>query len=85
MPTRDPASTPEGIAVRRLDRVEAGALQALADVLADCVDGGASVSFMAPLTPERALAFWRRVADGVHAGRRVLLVAEDALGVCGTV
>jgi GNAT superfamily N-acetyltransferase len=85
MPTRDPASTPEGIAVRRLDRVEAGALQALADVLADCVDGGASVSFMAPLTPKRALAFWRRVADGVHAGRRVLLVAEDALGVCGTV
>ena len=30
----------------------------------DCVEGGASVSFMAPLTRERAAAFWRRVAAG---------------------
>jgi GNAT superfamily N-acetyltransferase len=85
MPTRDPASTPDGVAIRRLDRVDAAQLQALADVLADCVDGGASVSFMAPLSPGRAQAFWRRVADGVHAGRRVLLVAEDEHGICGTV
>ena len=31
------------------------------------------------------MAFWRRVAQGVAAGERVLLVAEDARGVCGTV
>ncbi|HEX7689719.1 MAG TPA: GNAT family N-acetyltransferase [Burkholderiaceae bacterium] len=85
MPTRDPASTPDGIAVRRLERVGAAELQALADVLVDCVEGGASVSFMLPISQERALAFWRRVADGVHAGRRVLVVAEDAQGLCGTV
>jgi GNAT superfamily N-acetyltransferase len=85
MPTRDPASIPDGVAVRRLERVESAELQALADVLVDCVEGGASVSFMLPITRERALAFWRRVADGVHAGRRVLVVAEDAQGVCGTV
>jgi len=43
----------------------------------DCVEGGASVSFMAPLTRERADAFWRGVAEGVAAGDRLLLVAED--------
>ena len=43
----------------------------------DCVEGGASVSFMAPLTQERADTFWRGVADGVASGDRLLLVAED--------
>ena len=49
----------------------------LSAVLMDCVEGGASVSFMSPLTRERADAFWRRVAEGVAAGDRLLLVAED--------
>jgi GNAT superfamily N-acetyltransferase len=49
------------------------------------VEGGASVSFMLPLTRARAEAFWRRVADGVHAGQRALVVAEDDQGICGTV
>jgi GNAT superfamily N-acetyltransferase len=70
---------------RRLHAVDEAQIEALADVLIDCVDGGASVSFMHPLTRERALAFWRRVAHGVAAGERALLVAEDALGICGTV
>ena len=60
-------------------------IDALAEVLMDCVEGGASVSFMQPLTRERATAFWRKVADGVRAGQRALLVAEDDQGVCGTV
>ncbi len=71
--------------LRRLHAVDDAQLEALADVLIDCVEGGASVSFMNPLTRERALAFWRRVADSVAAGERALLVAEDALGICGTV
>ena len=71
--------------IRRLTAVDDAAIEGLADVLIDCVEGGASVSFMAPLTRERAVAFWRRVATGVHAGERALIVAEDALGVCGTV
>jgi len=50
---------------------------ALSDVLIDCVEGGASVGFMAPLTRERADRFWRGVADGVAAGGRILLVAEN--------
>ena len=60
-------------------------LHALADVLVDCVEGGASVSFLHPLTRDRAVAFWRHVAHGVAAGERALLVAQDAHGLCGTV
>jgi GNAT superfamily N-acetyltransferase len=58
----------------------------LAAVLIDCVDGGASASFMAPLEVERARAYWSGVLDGTAAGSRVLLVAADGDGtVVGTV
>lgn len=57
----------------------------LAQVLLDCVEGGASVSFMLPLAEEKALQFWRGVADGVGRGQRTLLVAEDSEGIVGTV
>ena len=50
--------------IRRLHAVDAAILAGLADVLVDCVQGGASVSFMEPMTRDKALAFWRRVADG---------------------
>lgn len=75
----------ETFSLRRLHTVGEADVEALADVLIDCVEGDASVSFMHPLTRERAMAFWRRVATGVAAGDRVLLVAEDAEGICGTV
>src|SRR5881275_2675986 len=71
--------------LRRLHAVEDAHIDGLADVLIDCVEGGASVGFMHPLPRDRALAFWRRVARGVAAGERALLVAEDARGLCGTV
>src|SRR5689334_20759934 len=60
---------------------------ALSDVLIDCVEGGASVSFMLPLTRERADAFWQGVAEGVVAGERILLVARGRASgqVLGTV
>lgn len=60
-------------------------LRGLVEILIDCVEGGASVGFMLPLTPERATAFWRRVAAEVAAERRLLLVAEDEAGLSGTV
>jgi len=71
--------------VRRLHTLACAHIDELAGVLIDCVEGGASVSFMHPLPRERAVEFWRRVAQGVAAGERALLVAEDAHGVCGTV
>lgn len=73
------------LGVRRVHALDGALLEALADVLIDCVDGGASVSFMHPLSREHALAFWRKIASGVEAGERVVLVAEDAGGPCGTV
>lgn len=73
--------------VRRVRAEEAAAcVQPLADVLLDCVQGGASVGFMLPLPRQMALAFWQRVADGVVSGERALLVAQDAQGdIVGTV
>lgn len=71
--------------VRRLDTVTELQLQQLAELLIDCVDGGASISFMQPLPLADALAFWRDVAAGVHQGERLLLVAEDDAGIVGTV
>ncbi|RZL96456.1 MAG: GNAT family N-acetyltransferase [Variovorax sp.] len=59
--------------------------QSLAELLIDCVEGGASVSFMHRLPLDKAAAFWRRVGDGVARGERALLVAEDERGIVGTV
>jgi GNAT superfamily N-acetyltransferase len=75
------------VIVRRVGATEAAAcVEALADVLIDCVEGGASVSFMLPLPREKAVAFWRSVASGVERGERVLVIAEDGKGqVLGTV
>ena len=71
--------------LRRLPAVTDEQILELAGVLIDCVEGDASVSFMHPLSRERAAAFWRGVAQSVAAGERALLVAEDAQGICGTV
>ena len=69
------------VRTRRLLHVDERQLGELADVLLDCVEGGASVSFMHPLPRERALAFWRGVAEDVARGEKALVVAEDGAGV----
>ena len=71
--------------IRRLHAVDPAAREGLTDLLIDCVEGGASVSFMLPLSRARADAFWQRVGDDVAASRRALVIAEDAHGLCGTV
>lgn len=58
---------------------------ALADLLVDVVDGGASVGFLAPLARDRARAFWETVRLAAERGERVVLVAEDGAGLIGTV
>jgi GNAT superfamily N-acetyltransferase len=76
----------QGATVRQLTAQEAGeSVGALAEVLIDCVEGGASVSFMAPLAREKAEAFWRAVSAGVAAGTHALLVAELHGEIVGTV
>lgn len=61
--------------------------EALAEVLRDCVQNGASVGFMHPLSQEKALAFWNQVLASGARGERIVLVAEDAgsNAVIGTV
>ncbi len=71
--------------IRRLHALDDARIEELASLLIDCVEGGASVSFLHPLTSERAASFWRRLAGEVASGERALLCAEDARGVCGTV
>ena len=71
--------------LRRLKRIDDAEIEQLAGVLIDCVEGGASVSFMLPLSRHRAVSFWRRVAQDVEAGHRLVIVGEDAQGICGTV
>jgi GNAT superfamily N-acetyltransferase len=71
--------------IRRLHAVDDAEVEGLVQLLLDCVDGGASIGFMHPLTHARAEAFWRRVASDVAVGDRALLVAEDDDGIVGTV
>ncbi|HND62738.1 MAG TPA: GNAT family N-acetyltransferase [Opitutaceae bacterium] len=72
--------------VRRLPALGERERRDLGDVLIDCVEGGASVSFMHPMTRAKADAFWRAVADDLARGERAVLVAEDdAGGIVGTV
>jgi len=71
------SSPPDTITLSRASAEEAAAqVDALAQVLVDCVEGGASVSFMWPLPMAKAQAFWRGVADGVARGERALLLAR---------
>ncbi len=74
------------IRVRTLHAVGERELQELSGVLIDCVEGGASVSFMLPIARATADAFWRSVAAAVERGERILVVAENAAGeIVGTV
>jgi GNAT superfamily N-acetyltransferase len=65
--------------------VSDSALDQLASVLVDCVEGGASVSFMSPFGHDEAVAFFRKVASSVAAGDTVLLSAKLDGKIVGTV
>jgi GNAT superfamily N-acetyltransferase len=74
------------IEIRRLNASDGVRyLSALADVLVDCVEGGASVSFMWPFPKSAAEEFFRKVIAGVEAGDRILLAAFDDSNLVGTV
>ena len=61
-------------------------IDALAAILENCVNGGASVSFMLPFSPEKARTFWRGIAERVGSHERSVLACIDPQdGVIGTV
>jgi acetyltransferase len=57
---------------------------ALAQLLADAVDSGAAVSFLGPLTLDRAEVWWRKIIAEAHSAA-IFLVARDAEGIVGAV
>jgi GNAT superfamily N-acetyltransferase len=61
------------------------ALDSLAAVLVDCVEGGASVSFMSPFSHQDGLTFFRKIAGSVASGDTVLLAATLGGRIVGTV
>ncbi|HEV7309395.1 GNAT family N-acetyltransferase [Ensifer sp.] len=74
------------IQIRLLDENAArAAIPDLAEVLSDCVEGGASVGFMQPYPPEAARAYWHGVANAVASGEALLMVAEIEGRILGTV
>lgn len=73
------------IEVRSLHAFSEREIRELSEVLIDCVAGGASVSFMPPMTQAKAETFWRNVAASLERGERLVLVALDAGTIIGTV
>ena len=72
--------------IRCLHTIGDREIQGLSDVLIDCVEGGASVSFLLPMTRDKAEVFWRGVAASVARGERLVFAAEDGDGaIVGTV
>jgi GNAT superfamily N-acetyltransferase len=53
------------------------ALDGLAALLVDAVQGGASVNFLAGVTHEEAAGWWAARADAVRAGTITVFVARD--------
>jgi GNAT superfamily N-acetyltransferase len=79
-------SMSDAIEIRCLETIGDREINGLSDVLIDCVEGGASVSFLLPMTRAKAETFWRGAAASVARGDRFVLAAEDAAGtIVGTV
>lgn len=70
--------------IERCDAVEEE-LENLSALLTDCVDAGASIGYLPPLSNDLAVLYWREVAATVNAGTRVLLVAKNGKTLAGSV
>jgi GNAT superfamily N-acetyltransferase len=73
------------IQVRRLRHLGEAEIAGLAEVLNDCVQGGASVSFMLPMSLDKAATYWRGVAAQVARRESLVLGAFDGAAIVGTV
>ena len=71
------AELPEGDAYAQLGNLSA--------LLIDAVESGASVGFMAGLTPSEAEAFWTEMLEGIPTGRTHLFAALEGSGLIGAV
>jgi GNAT superfamily N-acetyltransferase len=77
---------PDRVEIRRLMGAALDEqLDALAEVLADCVAGGASVGYLAPFSHEQARAAFAGFAAEVERGNRLILAAFSEGTLVGTV
>jgi GNAT superfamily N-acetyltransferase len=66
--------------IRCLQSLGAEEIRDLCDVLIDCVAGGASVSFLWPMTRQKAQQFWKSVGASAARGERLVYVAQGPDG-----
>jgi len=75
-----------GLVVEALDAAAAASAERrLAELLVECVADGASLEWLAPLSPAVAGAYWKGVSSGVALGKAVLLAAWSEGELVGTV
>ena len=80
------AETAAAASVRALDAAEVRARRAqLVELIADAVDGGASIGYVLPCASADYAAFWDEVADAVGAGERFVLASEREGTIVGTI
>ena len=80
------AKPARGLVVEALDAAAAASAERrLSAILTACVNAGASVSYLPPLSPEVARGFWRGVSSDVAMGKTLLLAAWDEGQLAGTV
>ncbi|MBP1628099.1 MAG: family acetyltransferase [Holophagaceae bacterium] len=72
------------VTIRQISAPEPGLLPQLADLLMDAVHQGASISFLAPLSAERAEAYWTPLLASLGPAQ-ALWVAEEGGKVLGSV
>ena len=71
------------IEIRAL-RASPATLEGLSAMLIETVANGGSVSFMHPLAPQTALAFWEGALAAAGRGERIVLGAWDGEALIGT-
>jgi ribosomal protein S18 acetylase RimI-like enzyme len=72
--------------VKRIEVIDETAREQLTETLIEVVASGGSISFMHPVSREKASSFWTKIGESVQRGERILLVARDEQGVViGTV
>ena len=76
----DATALEAGLRIREVPRLGHEDLAALSRLLAECIEGGASVGFVLPAAEKKMETFWKRVDATLERGARHLLVAEDARG-----
>jgi ribosomal protein S18 acetylase RimI-like enzyme len=77
----DPLQAADSPVIRRVDRLSERERDDLTDILVACVNEGASLGFLAPLSPELAWCWWAKLPQKGIA----LYVAEQDGRIVGTV